>query len=95
MRKVKHIPKFKSEAEEARFWDTHSVTDYLHELKEVHNVKFPRPRKRLISMRLEDNQIKSLKQVAATKGLGYLTLMRMWIIERLYKERRLMHAQHS
>lgn len=95
MKKTKHIPKFKSEAEEARFWDTHSVTDYLHELKEVHNVQFARPRKRLVSLRMDDHLIKSLKQVAAGKGIGYLTLMRMWITEKLSREHRLTHAHHS
>lgn len=29
------IPKFKTEEEEARFWETHSLTDYLEELEEV------------------------------------------------------------
>jgi predicted DNA binding CopG/RHH family protein len=95
MKSIKHIPKFKNEDEEAKFWDTHSVTDYLHELKEVHNVKFPKPRKRLVSMRLDYNQINSLKQVAASKGIGYLTLIRLWIYERLSKERRVAHAHHS
>ena len=60
MKQVKHIPKFKSEQEEAKFWETHSVTDYLHELKEFRNIKFPKPRKRLISVRMDDSQIKPL-----------------------------------
>ena len=95
MKKPKRIPKFKSEQEEAKFWHTHSVTDYLHELKEVHNVKFPKPRKRLISVRMDDAMIKPLKKIAAAKGIGYLTLIRIWIAERLFRERRLMHTHHS
>lgn len=95
MKTTKHIPNFKSQAEEAKFWNTHSVTDYLHELKEVRNLKFPKPRKRLVSVRMDDALIKSLKEVANTKDIGYLTLLRMWIAERLSKELRLLHTGRS
>ena len=94
MKKSK-IPKFKSEEEEARFWDTHDTTEFLDELKEVRNVKFVKPRKRLISVRMDDRQIQSLKQVAETKGIGYLTLIRLWIMERLSREHRLSHAHRG
>ena len=95
MKTVKRIPNFRSEAEEAKFWETHSAANYLHELKEVRNVKFSRPRKRLISVRMDDVQINSLKEVAATKGVGYLTLIRMWVMEKLYRELKLHHAHRS
>ncbi len=94
MRKSK-IPKFKSYEEEAKFWDTHDTTEFLDELKEVRNIKFPKPRKRLVSMRLDDAMVKSLKAVATTKGIGYLTLMRMWIAERMSKELRFLHTHDS
>lgn len=32
---MKKLPKFKSEEEEARFWDTHSPLDYPNEFTEV------------------------------------------------------------
>ncbi len=32
---MKKLPKFKSEGEEARFWDTHSPLDYPDEFTEV------------------------------------------------------------
>ncbi|MEK7858222.1 MAG: hypothetical protein AAB320_03690 [Elusimicrobiota bacterium] len=35
MKPKRQIPNFKTEAEEARFWDTHSPLDYLSELKPV------------------------------------------------------------
>lgn len=88
MKTVAHkmIPKFKSEREEAKFWKTHAITTFEDDLIEVKNVKFPRPRKRLISLRLDDAMIAQLKRRATKKGLGYLTLIRMWIAERLIKE---------
>lgn len=94
MRKSK-IPKFKSFEEEAKFWDTHDTTELLDELSEVKNVKFPKPHKRLISVRMDDVQIRSLKKIATTKGIGYLTLMRMWIVERLSRERGFTHAHRG
>lgn len=95
MKTKKTIPKFRSEEEEAKFWDTHSVTDFVHELKVIKNVKFPKPRKRLISVRVDEPLINSLKAVANSKGIGYLTLIRMWLMERLSKERRVIHIHHT
>ncbi len=92
MKTTKHIPKFKSETDEAKFWATHDVTDFSHDLKEVRNIKFTKPRKRLVSLRMEDGTIESLKEIAATKGLGYLTLLRLWVNERLSRESRLLHS---
>ncbi len=81
------IPKFKSLEEERRFWDTHSITNFLDEIKPV-KVQFILPRKKLISLRLDSPQIESLKEIASHKGLGYLSLIRYWITERLSKEQR-------
>lgn len=81
---MKKIPRFKSEKEEADFWSAHDSTDYLSETKEV-KVKFARPKKRLISLRLDDNTIRKLKKIANSKGIGYLELVRMWVLENLSK----------
>ena len=81
------IPKFKSGREEARFWETHDVTDFLNELNPVKNkITFPKPQRRLVSMRLPESEIMGLKQVASRKGIGYLTLIRMWVTEKLLVE---------
>ncbi|MSP12019.1 MAG: hypothetical protein EXR62_03570 [Chloroflexi bacterium] len=37
---VSRIPTFKTIEEEAEFWDTHSITDFLDELEEVTDVEF-------------------------------------------------------
>ena len=83
---TKIIPKFKSEREEARFWKNHSITEFEDDLVEAKNINFPKPRKRLISLRIDDAVISALKKSASKKGIGYLTLIRMWIMERLSKE---------
>ena len=42
-----------------------------------------RPTKQQISLRLEPAVIVQLKKVARTKGVGYQTLILMWVMERL------------
>ncbi len=81
------IPKFSTEQEESDFWDTHDSTDYLEDSEEV-DIKFvdARPRKALISLRLEREAINRLKVVAERKGIRYQTLIRMWVMERLNNE---------
>ncbi len=83
---MKKIPKFKSEKEEADFWATHDTTDYLSETREV-KVKFTRPSKKLVSLRLDEKTIKELKKMAQGKGIGYLELIRMWVLENLNKRK--------
>lgn len=81
---MKKIPKFRSEREEADFWSTHDSTDYLSETREA-KVKFTRPKKKLVSLRLDENTINRLKKLAESKGIGYLELVRMWVLENLNK----------
>lgn len=88
MKKFK-IPKFSSYKDEAKFWDTHDTTQFLGEFKPA-EAKFPKPRMKLISMRLPEPEINGLKKIAHRKGIGYLTLVRLWVTERYFKE--LKHA---
>ena len=83
--KKSKIPRFRSFQEEAEFWDTHDSTEFLRRMKPA-KLQFPKPRKRLVSMRLPESGIIALKRVAARKGVGYLTLVRIWVIERLFEE---------
>ena len=78
------IPKFKTEKKEANFWARHDSTDYLKDAKEV-KVEFARPKKKLVSLRLDEKTIKELKKIAESKGIGYLELIRMWVLESLGK----------
>lgn len=80
------IPRFRSEAEEARFWDTHDSTEFLGKFTPV-TVRFPQSKpKVLVSVRLAKSDVALLRHVAAHKGIGYGSLIRMWLIERLVGE---------
>lgn len=79
------LPKFKTEEETARFWDIHSAIDFLDELEKV-EAKFPKPKKRPVPIYLDEGRIELLKQIASVLGIGYITLMRMWVVQRLNQE---------
>ncbi len=82
--KVKSLPTFANAQAEAEFWDTHDSTGYLAATEAV-DVTFvdARPTKQQISLRLEPAVIEQLKQIAHSKGIGYQTMIRMWVMERL------------
>ena len=80
------IPKFHSEQEESDFWDTHDSTEYFNDLQEI-DARFVDARaKTMISLRLQPELIEQLKVPARQKGIGYQTLIRMWLMERLDDE---------
>jgi predicted DNA binding CopG/RHH family protein len=82
---MKKIPKFKSDKEVARFWETHSFEDYHRDTKEAEIRCIKKPKK-IITIRLDPDDIKSVEVVAQRKGLSYTSLLRMWIKENLDKE---------
>ncbi|MBI3913222.1 MAG: hypothetical protein HY327_03330 [Chloroflexi bacterium] len=85
--KKSSIPKFKSEEEERRFWATHDSSRYFGMMREVKGlIRDARPKKKAISIRVDEPALSKLKAVAAKRGLGYQTLMRQWVLERLDKE---------
>ena len=81
------LPKFATDQEEARFWETHDSTEFLDDTEPV-EVAFvdARPRKKQISLRLDARVIDVLKAIARRKGIGYQTLIRLWVMERLAQE---------
>ncbi len=83
------IPTFKDEQEESEFWDTHSFTDYLDETEPV-DIEFvdARPHKVQISLRLAPSTITRVKAAARQQGIGYQTLIRMWVLEKLAAQAR-------
>jgi predicted DNA binding CopG/RHH family protein len=83
------IPKFESEEEEADFWATHSLGDELLEkMGPVPEGVLPpaRPRTRPIGVRFDDDVVRRLKALASKKNKGYQTLLKEFVVERLYEE---------
>jgi predicted DNA binding CopG/RHH family protein len=76
------IPEFQSVQEETEFWDTHDITDYLDELQPV-RVRFSPNLSTGMTVRLDPADREALGRIAAARGVGPSTLVRMWIKERL------------
>ena len=81
-RQQSRIPEFKSREEEAEFWDTHDITDYLDELKPV-KVRFAKKLSEGVTIRLDPETLAELRTRAQGKGIGPTTLARTWILEHL------------
>lgn len=84
MKKKSSIPKFKNVKEEARFWDTHSVTDFEDETENVDIVfELDKPREESLVLRVQGGFKNKLVRFARKKGLNVSTLARMWLMEKL------------
>ena len=87
MSEKKKLPEFKNEDEEREFWETHDFTDYMHEFEEVKEpIVVTRPKKRLVTFRMEEEAVERIKRLADRKGMGWQTLMRALIYEGLEEE---------
>lgn len=83
-KKLKKIPKFKNEDEEAEFWNTHDSTDYIDWSKAV-RVRFPnlKPSSTPISIRLPSYMVSELKVKANRLDIPYQTLIKQAIAKEL------------
>jgi predicted DNA binding CopG/RHH family protein len=87
MKKLKRIPDFKSDEEEAEFWDTHSTVDYIDWSKAKETV-FPNLKlsSEAISMRLPAPLLAHIKVLANQKGVPYQSLMKVYLSEKVDEE---------
>jgi hypothetical protein len=79
------IPQFNSREEEAAWWDSHDITDYLDELTPV-RVRFAKNLSEGLTIRLDPKTMQELRERAKRQGIGPTTLIRMWVMERLRAE---------
>ncbi|HMO95060.1 MAG TPA: CopG family antitoxin [Tepidiformaceae bacterium] len=82
------VPEFRTEAEEADFWASHSLGEELLVEDPNADPDFPRPRSRTkpVSFRFDGDTLSRLKVVAKKKHTGYQTLAKQFVLERLYEE---------
>ena len=87
MSKLKKIPRFKSEADEAEFWATHDSTEYV-DYSTAKRVVFPnlKPSTRTISIRLPESLIEHLKLLANKRDVPYQSLLKMFLSEKVEEE---------
>lgn len=84
------VPEFESEAQAREFWATHEITEAYLQKASVSESELPPVRQTTqstrISLRIEDDTLKRLKRLAGRRRLGYQTLLKNFLIERLYEE---------
>jgi predicted DNA binding CopG/RHH family protein len=87
--RVEDIPAFANEDDEHKYWVTHSLGDaLLNRMEPIEDESFPapRPRTRPIPIRLSEDIVTRAKVLAARRHTGYQTLIKEFIVERLYEE---------
>ena len=87
--KKKPIPEFGSEDEEREFWAANDSTEFI-DWSSAGRRKFTnlRPTLRTISLRLPVSMIEDLKVLANKRDVPYQSLLKVFLAERLEKERR-------
>ena len=72
---------FKSVAEAAAFWDSHDLTDYLEQTREINgevNI-----RRRVFLTALAPELVKKLVACARKQGVSTETLINVWLTEKV------------
>ena len=79
----KIVPKFRSEAEERRFWETHDSTDYV-DWSKAKRVRLPnlKPSTTSISLRLPVTLLDRIKVAANKRDVPYQSLIKTWLAEK-------------
>ncbi len=87
MKKLKKIPKFRSESAEKKFWQKNDTSGFV-DWDSAKKVTFPnlKPSVRSISLRLPESMLNDLKVIANKKDIPYQSLMKIFISEKIKEE---------
>ena len=87
MKKLKEIPKFKSEEEERAFWAKNDSTEYI-DWNQAEHVTFPKlkPSTKTISLRLPEFMLDELRTIANKRDIPYQSLIKLFLKERIDQE---------
>ena len=82
-KKLKSVPKFRNEAEERRFWETHDSTDYV-DWRKFERVRLPnlKPSTTAISLRLPVTLLERIKVAANKRDVPYQSLIKTWLADK-------------
>jgi uncharacterized DUF497 family protein len=89
MASTKKIPEFRSEQAERNFWAGHDSTEFI-DWQSAQKRRLPtlKPSLRTISLRLPVSMIEDLKVLANKRDVPYQSLLKVFLAERLERERR-------
>ena len=82
-KKLKSIPKFRSEADERRFWETRYSSNYV-DWNKAERVRLPnlKPSTESISLRLPVTLLERIKVAANKRDVPYQSLIKTWLAEK-------------
>jgi len=81
------IPDFADEDEEQAYWEAHHFgPGMLADFRRVGAHPAVTASSKNISLRLEADTVRRLRTLAARKGMRYQTLLKAFVVERLYEE---------
>lgn len=84
---LKPIPRFRNEAEERKFWETHDSTDYI-DWSKAQRARFPNLKlsTTAISLRLPLGLLDQIKVAANKRDVPYQSLIKVWLAEKVDAE---------
>ncbi len=82
-RKLKSIPKFRSETEKRRFWEKNDSSSYV-DWNKAERVRMPnlKPSTESISLRLPVTLLERIKVAANKRDVPYQSLIKTWLAEK-------------
>ncbi|MCR4378349.1 MAG: BrnA antitoxin family protein [Rhodospirillales bacterium] len=83
-KKLKPMPKFKSEAQERAYWETHDSSDHI-DWSKAERVRLPnlKPSTKAISLRLPVDLLERIKIAANKQDVPYQSLIKVWLAEKI------------
>lgn len=86
-KKLKEIPKFKSEDAEREFWAAADSTDYVNwDAAQTQVLSKLKPTTRTISLRISESMLEKIRLVANKRDVPYQSLIKMFLKERIDEE---------
>ena len=85
----REIPQNMTDDESAAYWESHEMTDnFLAHARPLEEYEMPptRTEAKTITVRFDTDTLERLQHLARQKHKGYQTLLKQFVIERLYEE---------
>ena len=82
-KRLKTIPKLRTESQERRYWETHDSTSYV-DWSSAQPARFPnlKPSAKSISLRLPLDLLERIKIEANRRDVPYQSLIKVWLKEK-------------
>ena len=87
MKKVNEIPRFKNEADEREFWNSHDSSEFL-DWDSAEETVFPKlkPTTKTISIRFPEYMLAEIRSMANKRDIPYQSLIKLFLKERIDQE---------